>query len=75
MAEYKCTVCGYIYDTEKGESRRDVAAGTAWEDVPDDFRCPLCGAVKTMFKALYQAKKCDKKETKCLGSFFVQTCK
>ena len=36
MAEYKCTVC----------------AGTAWEDVPDDFRCPLCGAVKTMFKAL-----------------------
>ena len=45
MAEYKCTVCGYIYDTEKG-------AGTAWEDVPDDFRCPLCGAVKTMFKAL-----------------------
>ena len=55
MAEYKCTVCGYIYDTEKGESRRNVeagTAGTAWEDVPDDFRCPLCGAVKTMFKAL-----------------------
>ena len=52
MAEYKCTVCGYIYDTEKGESRRNVEAGTALEDVPDDFRCPLCGAVKTMFKAL-----------------------
>ena len=38
--------------TEKGEERRDVAPGTAWEDVPDDFRCPLCGAVKNMFKAL-----------------------
>ena len=36
----------------KGEERRDVAPGTAWEDVPDDFRCPLCGAVKNMFKAL-----------------------
>ena len=52
MAEYKCTICGYVYDTEKGEERRDVAPGTASEDVPDDFRCPLCGAVKNMFKAL-----------------------
>ena len=43
MAEYKCTVCGYIYDTEKGESRRNVEAGTAWEDVPDDYRCTICG--------------------------------
>lgn len=50
MAEYKCTVCGYIFDTEKGESRRDVAPGTAWDDVPEDFKCPLCGAVKRMFR-------------------------
>ena len=50
MAEYKCTVCGYIFDTEKGESRRDVAPGTAWDDVPKDFKCPLCGAVKRMFR-------------------------
>ena len=52
MAQYKCTICGYVYDTENGEERRDVAPGTAWEDLPDDFKCPLCGAVKTMFKAL-----------------------
>lgn len=52
MAQYKCTICGYTYDTENGEERRDVAPGTAWEDVADDFKCPLCGAVKTMFKAL-----------------------
>ena len=52
MAQYRCTICGYVYDTEKGEERRDVAPGTAWEDVPADFKCPLCGAVKTMFKAL-----------------------
>jgi rubredoxin len=41
-----------IYDTETGEEKRDVAAGTEWDDVPADFKCPLCGAVKTMFKAL-----------------------
>ena len=52
MAEYKCTICGYVYDTEKGESRRDFAAWTAWEDVTDYFRWPLCGAVKNMFKSL-----------------------
>jgi rubredoxin len=49
MAEYKCTVCGYIFDTEKGESRRNVAAGTAWEDVPADWVCPLCGVGKDEF--------------------------
>ncbi|AMK15202.1 rubredoxin [Methanobrevibacter olleyae] len=50
MAQYKCSVCGYIYDTETGEERRNVPAGTAWEDVPEDFKCPLCGAVKKMFR-------------------------
>ena len=52
MAQYKCTICGYTFDTETGEERRDVAPGTAWEDVPDDFKCPLCGAVKKMFKEI-----------------------
>ena len=52
MAKYRCTICGYEYDTEAGEERRDVAAGTEWDDVPADFKCPLCGSVKTMFKAL-----------------------
>ena len=50
MATYRCTICGHIYDTEKGEEKRDVAPGTAWEDVPEDYTCPLCGAVKKMFR-------------------------
>ena len=50
MAQYRCTICGYVYDTETGEERRDLAPGTAWEDVPDDFKCPLCGAVRNMFR-------------------------
>ena len=47
-----CEICGYEYDPAIGDPDNGIPAGTAWEDVPDDFRCPLCGAVKTMFKAL-----------------------
>ena len=46
----KCKVCGYIYKPEVGESRKDVAPGTEWEDVPESFKCPSCGAPKKMFK-------------------------
>ena len=40
MKKYVCTVCGYIYDPEVGEESANVAPGTAWEDVPEDFLCP-----------------------------------
>lgn len=50
MTKYVCTVCGYIYDPEKGEPDSGVAAGTSWEDVPDDFVCPLCGVGKDQFE-------------------------
>ncbi|WP_297980805.1 rubredoxin [uncultured Methanobrevibacter sp.] len=52
MAKYRCAICGYVFDTETGEAKKDIAAGTAWEDVPADFKCPLCGAVKNMFKEI-----------------------
>ena len=45
----KCKVCGYIYDSEKGEKRANVEPGTLWDDIPDNFRCPSCGAAKRMF--------------------------
>ncbi|OQD58082.1 rubredoxin [Methanobrevibacter arboriphilus JCM 13429 = DSM 1125] len=48
----KCKVCGYIYDPEKGEPRAKVEPGTEWENVPDKFKCPSCGAPKRMFKPL-----------------------
>lgn len=46
----KCSICGYVYYSEDGCSERDIAAGTLWEDVPEDFKCPLCGAIKKMFR-------------------------
>ena len=38
---YKCP-CGYIYDPEKGDPKHDIPAGTKFEDLPDDWRCPRC---------------------------------
>ena len=49
MKKYVCDVCGWEYDEEKGSPENDVAAGTKWEDLPDDFLCPLCGVGKDQF--------------------------
>ncbi|MBR1393016.1 MAG: rubredoxin [Ruminococcus sp.] len=49
--KYVCSICGYIYDPEAGEPDSGVAPGTAWEDVPEDFVCPLCGVGKDQFEA------------------------
>ncbi|MBO8173707.1 MAG: rubredoxin [Thermococcus sp.] len=52
MAKWKCTVCGYIYDEEEGDPDNGIAPGTKFEDLPDDWVCPLCGAGKDMFEKL-----------------------
>ena len=49
--KYVCVVCGYIYDPELGDPELGVAPGTAWEDVPDDYTCPVCGVGKEDFEA------------------------
>jgi len=48
---YVCVVCGYVYDSELGDDSLDIAPGTAWEDLPDDFLCPICGVDKDSFEA------------------------
>jgi flavin reductase (DIM6/NTAB) family NADH-FMN oxidoreductase RutF/rubredoxin len=50
MAKYRCTVCGYIYDPEKGDPDGGVKPGTAFEDLPEDWQCPVCGAIKSEFE-------------------------
>ena len=52
MTKYKCTACDYIYDEEKGDSASDVEPDTKWEDVPEDFVCPVCGVGKDMFEKI-----------------------
>ena len=51
MTKYVCTVCGYVYDPEAGDPDNGVAPGTKWEDVPEDWVCPLCAVGKDMFEA------------------------
>ena len=49
IMKYVCTVCGYEYDEAVGDPDNGIAAGTKWEDLPDDFACPLCGVGKDDF--------------------------
>lgn len=51
MARYQC-VCGWIYDEAKGYPEGGIAPGTKWDDVPDDFTCPDCGAGKDFFNKM-----------------------
>ncbi|MCU0661446.1 MAG: rubredoxin [Myxococcota bacterium] len=50
MTKYECKACGYIYDPAKGHTASGVAPGTKWEDVPQDWVCPLCGVGKELFE-------------------------
>ena len=49
MKKYVCDVCGYEYDPTVGDPENGIAAGTAFEDLPEDWVCPLCGVGKDQF--------------------------
>lgn len=50
MKRYVCSVCGYVYDPEEGDPEHGIAPGTAFEDLPEDWVCPVCGASKDQFE-------------------------
>jgi rubredoxin len=50
LDRHECEACGYIYEPAKGDDRRQVAAGTPFEEVPASWRCPVCGATKPRFR-------------------------
>ena len=49
MGMWQCTICGYIYDPQLGDPDNEIAPGTRFEDLPDDWVCPDCGADKEQF--------------------------
>ena len=49
MSKYTCSICGYVYDEGKGIPSDGIPEGTKWEDISDDWVCPLCGASKEEF--------------------------
>jgi rubredoxin len=50
MQKYVCVACGYEYDPAIGDPDAGVAPGTSFEDIPEDWVCPLCGVGKDMFE-------------------------
>ena len=50
MDKYVCTICDYVYDAAKGDPENGVAPGTKFEDLSDDWVCPICGAPKSDFE-------------------------
>ena len=50
MDKYVCSVCGYVYDPEVGDPENGVEAGTAFEDLHEDWKCPLCKVDKSLFE-------------------------
>ena len=52
MKNYRCKVCGWIYDEAKGDPDNGIAPGTRFEDLPAEFICPLCGAPKEEFEVV-----------------------
>ncbi|OHB86059.1 MAG: Rubredoxin [Planctomycetes bacterium RBG_16_64_12] len=54
MERYICDPCGWVYDPEEGLPEEDIEPGTPFQDLPDDFECPECGAGKDEFSLLEQ---------------------
>jgi len=49
MEKYKCVICGYVYDPEEGDPESGINPGTSFNELPDDYLCPVCGASKDEF--------------------------
>ncbi len=47
--KYVCELCGWVYDEETGDPDNGIEAGTRFDELPEDFECPLCGAGKDSF--------------------------
>ena len=50
MKKYVCEVCGWVYDEEQGSAENGIAPGTPWEEVPEDWLCPICSLGKEVFE-------------------------
>ena len=71
MKKYVCEPCGYVYDPEVGDPDNGIAPGTAFEDLPEDWECPICGVGKDEFvvEEYKISKQAVARRTEC-GSLF-----
>ncbi|MBW2941167.1 FAD-dependent oxidoreductase [Zhongshania aquimaris] len=59
MSKWECIVCGWVYDEKVGDPDSGIAAGTRWEDIPDDWLCPDCGVGKEDFEMIEKSEESD----------------
>lgn len=52
MRKFRCLICGYIYDPAEGDASSGIDPGTEFENLPDDYLCPVCGAGKEEFEEI-----------------------
>lgn len=52
MSKWRCTICGYVYDPEIGDPENGILPGTPFDELPDDWVCPVCGAERSEFEEL-----------------------
>ncbi|MFM1525206.1 MULTISPECIES: rubredoxin [Helcococcus] len=52
MTKWECTACGYIYDPEVGDPDNGIEPGTSFDELPEDWTCPVCGVDKDLFEEL-----------------------
>jgi len=52
IRQCQTTSCGYLYDPEKGDRKGKIPKGTPFEDLPESWKCPVCGATKKQFRPL-----------------------
>jgi rubredoxin len=52
MKKYQCTVCGFVYDPVEGDPDSGIAPGTPFEDIPENWYCPVCGVTKADFEPI-----------------------
>ncbi|WP_083241034.1 MULTISPECIES: hydroxylamine reductase [Methanobacterium] len=62
MKKYRCLACEYVYDPEKGDPDNGIGPGTAFDDLPDDWICPVCGVGKDQFEAMEEEKEKEVKK-------------
>ncbi|MBQ6789677.1 MAG: rubredoxin [Clostridia bacterium] len=49
--KYVCIICGYVYDEDLGDPDNGIEPGTMWDDLDEDFECPVCGVSKDEFES------------------------
>lgn len=52
MRKYICTVCGHVYDPAEGDPDSGIEPGTPFDEIPDDWECPVCGVTKEDFEPM-----------------------